>query len=69
MYALIAKYAFWIVLCIPVAAAGIWFCIGLFRENRAINKELDDIEKEREIAAMKRDLFEISYQRRRSEKR
>ena len=62
----ILRYVFWIVICIPLIAAGVWFCVRLFKENGYINKELDEIKREKELAAMKRDLFEVSYKKRRS---
>ena len=61
MVTTIAKYAFWIVICLPVIFAGCWFCIKLYKENRVINKELEEEKKKQEQAALERSMFEITY--------
>jgi hypothetical protein len=61
MVTVIAKYAFWIVICLPVIFAGCWFCVRLFKENKVINKELEIEKKKAEQAALERSIFEISY--------
>ena len=57
----IARYAFWIVISLPAIFAGCWFCVKLFRENKVINKELDEEIKKQEQEALERSMFEINY--------
>jgi len=56
-----AQYSFWIIICIPIVVTGVWFAVKLTKENREINKEIDEIKKEKEKAALHRKQFEISY--------
>ncbi len=68
MVEVIAKYAFWIIICLPLIAAGIWLFIRLIKENRVINKEIDDRKKEKELAIDKRKVFEQKYSKKYSKR-
>ena len=61
MVTMIARYAFWIVICLPALFAGCCFCVKLFRENKILNKELDEEIKRKEQEALERSMFEIRY--------
>ncbi len=63
MVDIFAKYAFWIIICLPVAVIGIVFIVRLAKINKTINKELDEIQKKKDQADFERQLFEISYKR------
>ena len=63
MVDIIAKYAFWILICIPIIVVGIVFSIKLTKYDRFLNAELDEKKKEKEQAASKRQEFEMSYKK------
>jgi hypothetical protein len=63
MITVTAKYVFWIVICLPVVFAGVWFSIRLFGDNGVINRELDEKKKAKELAETQRREFERSYRK------
>ena len=64
-----AKYAFWIVICIPIVFAGIAFACRLFKDNRTINREIDERKKAKQMAEMARKQFDDAYAKKRSGER
>ena len=61
MVTAIAKYAFWIIICIPAFAAVVWFSVRLIKENNNIDREIEEKKKAEEAASVRRELFEVSY--------
>ena len=64
-----AKYAFWIVICIPIVFAGIAFACRLFKDNLVMNREIDEKKKAKMMARDERKQFDDAYAKRRSGER